>query len=272
MEFSKPEKLFGIIGFPLGHTMSPVLHNWGFAQKDIKAVYMAWPTKPEKLGDFMSALKTLPISGLSVTIPHKLSVMDHIDVLTDRAKAVGAVNTLYWDNDQLVGDNTDTAGCSEPLRPHCGKVDRTLLLGAGGAARAAIVGLKSLNIQDIYISNRTKSKADSLANEFSITCIDWDSRGDEHYDLVINSTPLGMSGNKQSINPMLMENIDQNTIVYDLVYNPLETVLLKEARSKGCKVISGIEMFLHQGLAQFKMWTGKDLDEVKAREMLLKHL
>lgn len=272
MNVFKPEKLFGIIGYPLGHSMSPLLHNWGFAQKGIKAVYMAWPTAPEKLGDFMNALKTLPISGASVTIPHKLSVMNYIDELTTRAVGVGAVNTLYWKQGKLIGDNTDTAGCSEPLRPYCDHVKKALLIGAGGASRAAIVGLKSLKIKDIIITNRTQAKASALAEEFKISCVDWNKRGDEHYDLVINSTSLGMSGDKQQINPMIMNNIDKKTIVYDLVYNPLETVLIKEAKAKGSKTISGIEMFLHQGLAQFKIWTGHDLNESSARNLLLEHL
>ncbi|MBI9111201.1 shikimate dehydrogenase [Maridesulfovibrio ferrireducens] len=272
MNVFRPEKLFGIIGFPLGHSMSPLLHNWGFSQKNIKAAYMAWPTTPEKLGDFMTALKTLPISGASVTIPHKMSVMNYIDKLTPRAKSVGAVNTLYWKQNKLIGDNTDTAGCSEPLRPHCDHVERALLIGAGGAARAAIVGLKSLKIKKIFITNRTKSKADALADEFEISCVDWDERGNEHYDLVINSTSLGMSGDKQQINPMIMDHIDEKTIVYDLVYNPLETIFLRDAKAKGSKTISGIEMFLHQGLAQFKLWTNHDLDELEARKLLLKHL
>ncbi len=272
MNVFKPEKLFGIIGYPLGHSMSPLLHNWGFAQKNINAVYMAWPTAPEKIADFMNAFKILPISGASVTIPHKLSVMDYIDELTTRAKGVGAVNTLYWKQDKLIGDNTDTAGCSEPLRPHCDHVKRALLLGAGGASRAAIVGLRSLQIREIVITNRTKFKADELAEEFGISCVDWDKRGNEHYDLIINSTSLGMSGDKQEINPMIMDNVDEKTIVYDLIYNPLETVLIKEAKAKGCKTLSGIEMFLHQGLAQFKIWTGHDLDELRARKILLEHL
>lgn len=272
MEVFKPEKLFGIIGHPLGHTMSPLLHNWGFSEHKIPAVYMAWPTEPENVKNFMETFRNLPISGASVTIPHKLSVMNYIDQLTDRAKSVGAVNTLYWKGDKIVGDNTDTAGISEPLRLYSDQVKTALLIGAGGAARAAITGLKSLGIKKIFITNRTKSKAKDLASEFKISTLDWDARGDQHFDLIVNSTSLGMSGKFEDINPMIMDNQDSNTIVFDLVYNPMETVFVKEAKIKGCTVIHGIEMFVHQGLEQFRLWTGIKLDEKKAKKLLLTHL
>lgn len=272
MNVFKPEKLFGIIGHPLGHTMSPLLHNWGFSEHKIPAVYMAWPTEPGKVESFMQTFRNLPISGASVTIPHKLSVMDYIDQLTERAKSVGAVNTLYWKGDKIMGDNTDAAGVSEPLRPYCDHVKKALLIGAGGAARAAITGLQTLGIEEIYITNRTASKAEDLAEEFKISALDWEDRGDQHFDLIVNSTSLGMSGKFQEINPMIMDNQDTNTIVYDLVYNPMETIFIKEAKTKGCTVIHGIEMFIHQGMEQFKLWTGKRLDENKVRELLLAQL
>ncbi|WP_415719168.1 shikimate dehydrogenase [Maridesulfovibrio sp.] len=272
MDVFKPEKLFGIIGHPLGHTMSPLLHNWGFAEHKIPAVYMAWPTEPEKIESFIQTFRNLPISGASVTIPHKLCVMDYIDQLTERAKSVGAVNTLYWEGDKIVGDNTDAAGVSEPLRPYSDRVNKALLIGAGGAARAAITGLKALGIKEICVTNRTAYKAEYLADEFKISFIDWDARGDQHFDLIVNSTSLGMSGKFQEINPMIMDNQNANTIVFDLVYNPMETIFIKEAKTKGCTVIHGIEMFIHQGLEQFRIWTGKRLDEGKARGLLLAQL
>lgn len=267
-----PKRLFGIIGYPLGHSLSPLLHNWGFSQCGLEAVYMAWPVEPEKVTDFMKGLGSLPISGVSVTIPHKLSVREYIDHETGRAKAAGAVNTLFWDGDQIVGDNTDVAGCSEPLRPYLDQIESALVIGAGGAARAAICGLKELGVKKIDISNRSLDKAHDLAAEFKISSIDWDNRAAHEYDLIINSTPLGMSGDKEEINPMIMDKIGVNTIVYDLVYNPLETILLKEAKKKGATTISGLEMFLHQGLEQFRIWTGHDLDPDKARKLLLEKL
>ncbi|WP_432738599.1 shikimate dehydrogenase [Maridesulfovibrio sp. FT414] len=272
MSVFRPEKLFGIIGHPLGHTMSPLLHNWGFTEHKIPAVYMAWPTEPEKVKSFMRTFRDLPISGASVTIPHKLSVMNYTDQLTERAESVGAVNTLFWRDDKIVGDNTDAAGVSEPLRPYSDHIHKALLIGAGGAARAAITGFKELGIKKIFITNRTKSKADELAEEFKISVVDWDNRGDQHYDLIVNSTSLGMSGKFVDINPMIMDNQDEHTVVFDLVYNPMETVFIREAKAKGCRAIHGIEMFIHQGLEQFRLWTGINVDEKKARELLLEHL
>lgn len=129
-----------------------------------------------------------------------------------------------------------------------------------------------MNIGEIFITNRTKSKADDLASEFKISAIDWDNRGDQHFDLIVNSTSLGMSGKFEQINPMIMDNQNANTIVYDLVYNPLETIFIKDAKAKGCKIIHGIEMFLHQGIEQFKIWTGKSIDADEAKKLLLKEL
>lgn len=267
-----PEKIYGIIGYPLGHSLSPLLHNWGFSKSRIQAVYMSWPLEPENLDNFMKGFRTLPVSGASVTIPHKLAVRNFIDRETDRAKGAGAVNTLYWENGQLVGDNTDVAGCYAPLEAEADKIKTALVLGAGGAARAAVCGLQILKIDNISISNRTASKAQDLADEFQISHVDWDNRGKERYDLIINTTPLGMSGERIGICPMIMDNVESDTIVYDLVYNPLETELLKRASEKGAKTISGIEMFLHQGLEQFRIWTGKNLDPDSARELLLSKL
>ncbi|WP_027178323.1 shikimate dehydrogenase [Maridesulfovibrio bastinii] len=272
MGFLLPKKLFGIIGYPLGHSLSPLLHNWGFSRTGIEAVYMSWPLQPEKIEDFMNGLRCLPISGASVTIPHKLSVRKFIDMETERATSAGAVNTLYWDGEKLVGDNTDVAGCYTPLMPYRDKIENALILGAGGAARAAVSGLKILKIKNISITNRTAEKAEKLAEEFNITKVEWDDRGKTKYDLIINSTPLGMSGERVTLCPMLMENIDENTIVYDLVYNPLKTVLLHEAEKRGATTISGLEMFLHQGLEQFRIWTGKELDPAEARKLLLEQL
>lgn len=151
MSVFRPDKLFGIIGHPLGHTMSPLLHNWGFAEHNIPAVYMAWPTEPEKVKSFMQTFRDLPVSGASVTIPHKLSVMNYIDQLTERAEAVGAVNTLFWSDDKIVGDNTDTAGVSEPLRNRCDHAEKALLIGAGGLLAQRLSASRTLKLK-IYSS------------------------------------------------------------------------------------------------------------------------
>jgi shikimate dehydrogenase len=260
---------FGIIGWPLGHTMSPALHGWGFARLGIDAVYEAWPLKPEGVADFIRRVRTEPVSGVSVTIPHKRAVMDHLDRLTDRAKAVGAVNTLYWDGDLLCGENTDVAGFMAPLAKRAALPDSALVLGAGGAARAAVVGLRELGVADVMVSNRTPDKAQSLTRELSARAVAWEARMDQGAGIVCNTTPLGMSGELEDVSPWASDRFQPGLIAYDIVYNPLRTRFLREAEAAGCETISGLEMFLHQGLAQFALWTGRAMDEAGARALLL---
>lgn len=265
-------KSYGIIGWPLGHTMSPALHNWGFGELDVEASYAAWLVSPDDLSSFMGQIRTRPISGLSVTIPHKQTVMDYLDAISDRATQVGAVNTLYWDNDILCGENTDVVGFIAPLRSLDQLPDSALVLGAGGAARAVIVGLKELGVQYISVANRTRSKAKELAEEFKINCIDWNARMDTPWGLVCNTTPLGMSGDFEGLSPWSADAFTPDMVAYDIVYNPLETRFLRDAKTAGCKTISGLEMFLHQGLAQFRLWTGLVMNETGARHLLLNAL
>ena len=262
-------KSFGIIGWPLGHTLSPTLHNWGFGQLGIDASYAAWPVMPEDLEPFMGQVRTRPVSGLSVTIPHKQTVMSHLDRITDRAKTVGAVNTLYWDGDSLCGENTDVIGIVAPLKNLDSLPVSALVLGAGGAARAALAGLLELGVKEVAVANRTRSRAEALAADFGATCVDWESRMDAAWGLICNTTPLGMAGKFADATPWERDRFSPKTIAYDIVYNPLETRFLREAAAAGCATISGLEMFLHQGLAQFRLWTGQAMDENGARTLLL---
>lgn len=262
---------YGIIGWPLGHTMSPTLHNWGFCQLGVDGEYAAYPLEPADLTPFMQWVRAENIRGLSVTIPHKQAVMALLDRITDRGTAVGAVNTVYWDGETLCGENTDVIGVVAPLR----RLDlpaSAMVLGAGGAARAAIAGLRELGVADIAVCNRTQSRADVLAADFGVRSVAWDSRMDETPALICNTTPLGMSGDMQDRTPWDADRFPAGCIAYDIVYNPLETRFLREAAEAGCATISGLEMFLHQGLAQFKLWTGLDMDEDRARSLLLETL
>lgn len=264
-----PKTLYAIIGHPLGHTLSPLLHNWGFELHGLDSVYLAFPTKPEKLGDFMAAMRTLPISGASVTIPHKRAVAQYLDQRTYRAKMVGAVNTLFWKEGELWGENTDVAGIVQPIASLERKVDRAMVLGAGGAARAAVAGLRELGVKEILVCNRTLFKAETLAHDLQVRVLDWEKRESFKGDLIINSTPLGMSGDWETMSPLPGGGPAQETAVFDLVYNPLRTKLLTEASKQGCTVISGLEMFAAQGMAQFELWTGRTLEPGLVRDLLL---
>lgn len=262
------KKQYGIIGWPLGHTMSPTLHNWGFDQHGLDAVYNAFPLAPEDLADFMQTVRSRPISGLSVTIPHKRAVMNYLNHVSERARAVGAVNTLYWDDDALCGENTDVSGLIAPLKTLDSIPGSAIVLGAGGAARAALAGFRELGMDAVFIANRTDSKAEALAEEFSVQAVPWDKRTQCDALLICNTTPLGMTGDMAALTPW-EGDFPSGGIAYDIVYNPLETRFLREAAQAGCSTISGLEMFLHQGLAQFQLWTGLNLAEESARQLLL---
>lgn len=246
--------LLGIIGHPLSHTLSPVLHNWAFRELGIKASYHVWDTPPEKLAAFMAALRTLPIHGASVTIPHKETVMPLVDKLTQNARDIGAVNTLYWQDGEVWGDNTDVTGFMAPLLERGTKPGTALVLGAGGAARAAVCGLHRAGWK-VLLSSRTGGRADRLAHSFQAEHVPWTERHSLRPDLLVNTTPLGMSGPFQALSPW-KESLHGISMVYDLVYNPKETPLLAQAMREGVAVIHGLPMFVNQGLAQFERWTG----------------
>ncbi|MEZ7198242.1 shikimate dehydrogenase [Pseudodesulfovibrio karagichevae] len=265
-------RAFGIIGWPLGHTLSPALHNWGFAELGLDAHYTAWPLEPADLPAFMERVRTEPVHGVSVTIPHKRAVMAHLDRISDRARAIGAVNTIYWDGDALCGENTDVIGVVAPLRGLDPLPGSAIVLGAGGAARAAVAGLLELGIPRVAVANRTLAKAEALAADFGVACVPWDERMDAPWELVCNTTPLGMSGDLEGGTPWDADRFAPGAVAYDIVYNPLETRFLAEAGAAGRRAVSGLEMFLHQGLAQFRLWTGRDMDEAGARRLLLSAL
>jgi len=265
----KPVGQYGIIGWPLGHSKSPLLHNWGLRESGLPGLYVAWPTEPKRLKVFMAEVRARRIKGVSVTIPHKQAVMSYLDGLTERAKAVGAVNTMFWKDGKLLGDNTDVAGIVAPLSHHRDTLQSALVLGAGGAARAACMALKELGVADIAVANRTPGKAKGVAREFGVRQVDWEERVGPNWSLVINTTPLGMLGEHVDASPWPTDGFAGIGLVFDLVYNPVRTRFMAEAQAAGVACLSGLSMFMHQGLAQFEIWTGKRLDENRARQLLM---
>lgn len=277
-----PALLCGVTGYPLSQSLSPLLHNWGFSHAGIAGSYFAWPQPPESLAAFISAVRTLPVTGVSVTIPHKEHCIPLLDGLTPEARAVGAVNTLFWRDSLLLGHNTDLEGFIFPLRnrPPCGLA---LVLGAGGAARAVVAGLRSLNIADIVVAARDPNKAASLERDFACRIVPWEQlasvrpqRGSGFW--VINTTPLGMAGKAPDHNPYSAELLalgrecEVECLAYDLIYNPLRTRFLAEAQAAGWAVQDGLTMFVAQGVAQFRLWTGRDLPLDEARALVLEAL
>ena len=270
--------LYGVTGWPLGQSLSPLLHNTGFAALGINALYMKWEVPPHKLPAFVESVRLLNIRGCSVTIPHKVELLPLLDEVSPLAMRVGAANTIYWQGDRLCGENTDVAGFMAPLAgvPLAGA--DILLLGAGGAARAVAAGLVSPAPHDrpahIYVATPSDKSHLPLAEEFGLTPLLWQNRHEPAPLLVINTTPLGMRGKAEDDTPYDFSLAAQcapcgNTapLAYDIVYNPLETRFLREARAAGRRCISGLEMFFGQGDAQFRLWTGQGLPPESRRAL-----
>lgn len=266
--------IYGILGEPLGHSLSPVLHNWALQRAGIDGVYCVFERPDWALDGFMQAVRGLPLQGVSVTIPHKRAVGRFPDRLTDRAQRIGATNTLYWEDGQLVGDNTDITGFMSPFEDN--PFHTALVLGAGGAARAALAGLIELGVDEVYLANRTGEKAEAVAASFGAAAVPWNDRARHAAaggaELLVNATPLGMAGERQDMSPWPDERFDGVKTAYDLVYNPLPTRFLREAKAAHCVTVDGLDMFLGQAAEQFRLWTGQDMDLAAGRELLLKHL
>lgn len=263
-----PQKIYGVLGHPVAHSLSPALHNWAFHELGIPAAYIAFDKSSEELPDFLAAVRSLPLAGLSVTIPHKVAVMAALDGVSDLARRVGAVNTLYWDGNRLLGENTDIAGFLEPLQAFGRVPGSALVLGAGGAARAVLAGLLDLGVPRVALSNRTPDKAEALAAEFGVQLVPWDDRRNADAELVVNTTPLGMAGERQELSPWADICMSPTQTAYDLVYNPQTTKFLADAEGMGCRTIDGLTMFVAQARAQFRLWTGQDFPALPARRLL----
>lgn len=265
MRIIPPTMLCGLIGHPLGHSLSPILHNWGFKYCDLAGAYMAWDTPPECLENVIAAVRTLKIAGLSVTIPHKEAVLKLADKQTPLAAAAGAANTLFWENGLLVADNTDVAGFTAPLQKYQ-SMETALVLGTGGAARAALFGLKALGIRNITVCGRIPDKTEYLAKEFAAHGLEWEKRGewlaDHGADIVVNATPLGMKGAFEGKSALETEHfacVPSKGLAYDLVYTPARTRFLANAEYAGWQTQEGLAMLAAQGIAQFLRWTGREL-------------
>ncbi|MDD4700709.1 MAG: shikimate dehydrogenase [Desulfovibrio sp.] len=264
--------LYGVTGWPLAQSLSPLLHNTGFKTLGLPALYLRWEIEPMRLPAFVDSVRTLRIGGCSVTIPHKIALLPLLDKVSPLARQVGAVNTIYWQGDQLCGENTDVAGFMAPLAQEDLRGANVLLLGAGGAARAAAAGLTHL-AQDrragaVFICTPSDSSHLPLAEEFGLTPVPWAQRHEISARLVVNTTPLGMRGKAEDETPYFFDRADTiigknavqtTSLAYDIVYNPLKTLFLRDAASHGRRCLSGMDMFLGQGDAQFRLWTGQGL-------------
>lgn len=253
-------KLFGLIGCPVHHSLSPLMHNDAFQTLHIDAHYHAFHVEPHMLKEAVQGLKALQCAGFNVTIPHKTAVMEYMDELDETAKQMGAVNTVVNERGKWVGHNTDGEGfvralCEQMNVQLCGA--RILLVGAGGAARGIYFALLQHHVSAIDVCNRTAGKAEAFIKKEKSDVYSLEE-GEERlaeYDIVINTTSVGMYPHVEAM-PISLRNLKKDTIVSDIIYNPLMTKWLQEAKEKGARVQNGVGMFVYQGALAFEKWTG----------------
>lgn len=271
-------KIVGLIGYPLEHTLSPVMQNAAFRELDLDFIYLPFKVSPENLEQAMRGIRGLGIFGVNVTIPYKERVKEFLDELSDEAETVGAVNTIHRRDGGLRGDNTDGHGFLNSLRE--AGIDprdkRIFLLGAGGAGRACAFMLAKSGAYRIILTDKVIVKAGSLIKDiscrFEVSCevVSLDDTRIGNYvratDILINATPVGMDREDELlIDP---DWLHKDMVVYDLIYNPSETPLLKSAKEKGAMAINGLEMLLHQGALSFKLWTNLEAPIMVMRKAL----
>lgn len=253
IEINENTALYGIIGHPLRHTLSPAVHNAAFKACGLNAVYLAFET----LNPFtcLKAAKALPMKGLSVTIPYKSLIVKHLDFVELTASEIGAVNTVVNREGKLHGYNTDASAAVEALESVIKLQDKNcLVVGAGGAARAVGFALKGV-CRSLTIANRTRRRAESLAMSLGCHWVPLSEATNVKADLIINTTPVGMHPQTGSV-PIPERALEHASAVMDIVYRPKRTAFLELAEQKGCLTIGGEEMFLRQAAAQFRLWTG----------------
>lgn len=258
-------RLYGIMGYPIGHSLSPLMHTLAFRHHGLDAVYVPFSVAPDALGKAVAGAAALGVAGFNVTIPHKEAIMACLDEVTDEARAIGAVNTVRVQDGRATGHNTDGAGFLQPLQNLGAPLNEltVCILGAGGAARALAAALLKADCPQVVIANRTHARSERLAAELQKRYEGAEVRATPMSDaadaarqsrLIVNATSLGMHEGDEPLLPSRCFGPEH--IVYDIVYRPLHTPLLKDARAAGATTIGGLDMLLGQGAAAFTIWTG----------------
>tara|TARA_B100001109_G_scaffold136813_1_gene111262 strand:- start:533 stop:1333 length:801 start_codon:yes stop_codon:yes gene_type:complete len=247
-------KKYLVIGNPINHSLSPKLQNFWLRKNNIIATYDKIRLDNSEIENFIKDIKLQKISGCNVTVPFKKIVIPFLDKLTSEAKETQSVNTIVFDDGNLIGHNTDISGFDKAIKSlnFNMKGKKIFVLGAGGVVPSIIFVLKNMNVSEIVISNRTREKAENLKNQFNnIKVLDWGETSD--FDVIINATSLGL--NKEKIN-LNFSTIGKNKLFYDVIYNPRETNFLKEGKKLGNKIENGKLMFVYQAHEAFKLWHG----------------
>ena len=282
MEITGKTRVCGVIGDPIEHTLSPIMHNAAFASLKLDYNFLAFKVKPAELENAVNGMRALNIRGLNVTMPYKSTVLNFLDRTDLSAQIVNSVNTILNKETKLLGFNTDGVGALKALRENGvePKGKKVLLLGAGGAARA-IAYTMAKEADELAVLNRTVKPAQALAKLLEKAANKKIVAGSlspkeiqqnlQDSDILINATSVGMKPKaEESLVPLKM--IRPNLAVMDIVYNPIETKLAKEAKAAGAKVVSGVEMLIYQGAASFEIWTGKSAPVEVMRQAALNHL
>jgi len=253
-KLGKTARIYGVIADPVRHSISPAVHNRAFQSRRVDAVYLPFLVSPVFLRDFFSLAEKLPLAGFSVTIPHKQKIIRYLDVVDSLARRIGAVNTVWRKAGKWRGANTDAAGVTGPLARLL-KLNKSsiLIAGNGGAARGAAFALSDAGAK-ISLVGRNPDRVRALAKICGAECLTKEQLGSMHFDAIVHATPLGMFPH---INDSFFTGDIPADIVFDMVYNPLDTLLLRHAREQGKTVIQGLDMFIEQAARQFEIWTGE---------------
>ena len=283
MTISGKTHVCAVIGDPIEHSLSPVIQNAAFNALNIDAVYTAFMVKPSEVANALAGIRALGMLGLSVTMPHKEAVIPHLDWVDETVKCLNSVNTIHCKEGKLFGYSTDGIGALEALKknranPH-GK--RVLMLGAGGAARVIAHTLIE-EVEELVVLNRTVSVAERLAETLKhkfgkkiiVNSLSPEIIGEKisNSDILLNTTSVGMKNNTDQRSLIVLDCLRPDLTVMDIVYNPLETRLIKDAKAAGAKVISGVEMLIYQGAAAFEIWTGHKAPVQVMRKAALEQL
>ena len=247
--------LVGLLGYPIEHSVSPAMHNAAFAHLGLDWAYLPLPLLPDRLGEALRGLLALGFRGANLTIPHKEQALAYLDDITSEARALGAVNTITIEDYKLVGHNTDADGFLAALTEAGGQHQRAVVLGAGGAARAVVQALRKIGVS-VTVANRTLERA--LRLPVDVCALDAPSLGAvlKQADLLVNATPVGTWPAVEASPLPEGLTLSPDLTVFDLVYNPLETRLLQQARLSGAQTINGLGMLVYQGAAALRLWTG----------------
>jgi shikimate dehydrogenase len=247
-------KKYLVIGNPISHSQSPKLHNYWLKQNNIDAIYDKIKLEEEGIKEIIQDIKKQKIAGCNVTVPYKKKVIPFLDTLSIEAEKTQSVNTIVFEKGNLIGHNTDIVGFDKAIKAlnFNMKDKKILILGAGGVVPSIIFALKEMDVLKITISNRTKQKAENLKILFkNLNVLEWGNLSE--FDVVINATSLGLNNEKINLN---FSNVGKNKLFYDVIYNPVETIFLREAKELGNKTENGQAMFIYQASEAFKLWHG----------------